>query len=189
MATNWTKSTNGANERHRRGRVVRAARGCSRRDRGNDQGRERLRLVVRTDRRTVAGRDAQTQADVRQRRRQRTVRAWGRVCLIGMHANVGAGCHGSMRALWVSPATRRGGPASTPSPNLPEFLGVVGRGRVSRHASEPAPYRVRLDRPNRVRRQPKITPQFPLPGQRGRDVAVGLLSRTRTRGFRCGTDS
>ena len=39
MATNSTKSTNGANERHRRGRVVRAARGCSRRDRGNDQGR------------------------------------------------------------------------------------------------------------------------------------------------------
>jgi len=58
---------------------------------------------VRTDRRTVAGRDAQTQADVRQRRRERTVRAWGRACLIGMHANVGAGCHGSMRAIVGKP--------------------------------------------------------------------------------------
>ena len=58
---------------------------------------------MRTDRRTVAGRDAQTQADVRQRRRQRTIRAWGHVCLIGMHANVGAGCHGPMHAIIGKP--------------------------------------------------------------------------------------
>jgi len=90
-------------------------------------GSERLRLVVRTDRRTVAGRDAQTQADVRQRRRQRTVRAWGRVCLIGMHANVGAGCHGSMRAIVgkpYDPLRRAWGFCTTGMPRPFELAGL-----------------------------------------------------------------
>ena len=67
------------------------------------------------------------------------------------------------------------GVAPAPSGDLPAILGMVGRGRVSRHALEPAPYRVRLDGPRRARRQPAFAPEFPLPGERGRDVAVGLF--------------
>jgi hypothetical protein len=50
------------------------------------------------------------------------------------------------------------------------------RGRVPCHALESAPYRIRLDGPRWPRRQPAVSPEFPMPGQWGRDDAVGVLS-------------
>ena len=69
----------------------------------------------------------------------------------------------------------RSGVAPAPSGDLSRILAMVGRGRVPCDALEPTPYRVRLDGPRWPRRQPAFAPEFPMPGQRGRDDAVGVL--------------
>src|SRR5207253_1434878 len=50
---------------------------------------------------------------------------------------------------------------------------------------ESAPYRVRLDGPGRGRCQPAFAPEFPLPGERGRDVAAGLFPGDGAGSLRC----